>query len=272
MSDEKYPLLGTAADEEAMYFSLDVQEQACIGHLRGDFGQGDHFWTTWWDHQEDLKDQAFKDELDDVVNTLRKDGPLKDLDALQCFCWEHPLTQMSPRSGSDYYGCRVDTALHRYYLRLCPVQGNYNFYLYCYKAALLPKTLTVLVVEPMKPCEVRQIPDTLNAMREIVGGRIESFSYQREAIISNEEGKLLRLLPNRPLYDSCGKLIDRLRGTFFIAGISGEHLTSLTLKQIQQYVDLYDNTLIITLPKEQGFRGDRATKWPTAKNKPRRER
>ena len=51
MSDEKYPLLGTAADEEAMFFSLDVQEQACIGHLRGDFVRGDHFWTTWWDHQ-----------------------------------------------------------------------------------------------------------------------------------------------------------------------------------------------------------------------------
>ena len=33
--------------------------------------------------------------------------------------------------------------------------------------------MKVLVVEPMKPCEVRDIPDTLDAMRQIVGGDIE---------------------------------------------------------------------------------------------------
>lgn len=53
--------------------------------------------------------------------------------------------------------------------------------------------MKVLVVEPMKPCEVREISDTLEAMRQVVGGQIESFSYQREAIISNEESKLLGL-------------------------------------------------------------------------------
>ena len=29
--------------------------------------------------------------------------------------------------------------------------------------------IKVLVVEPMKPCEVREIPDTLDAMRQLVG-------------------------------------------------------------------------------------------------------
>ena len=113
MSDEKYPLLEIGTDEEPLFFTSEMQDQACIGHLRGDFGSGAKFWTTWWDHHEELKDQAFEDELDDVVNMLRKDGPLKDFPSMQRFCWEHSQTRMSPRSGSEYYGLRVDTAQHR---------------------------------------------------------------------------------------------------------------------------------------------------------------
>ena len=60
--------------------------------------------------------------------------------------------------------------------------------------------MKVLIVEPMQPCRVQEIPNTPEAMEQIVGGRLESFSYQREAIISNEEGKLLDLPRNRPLY------------------------------------------------------------------------
>ena len=110
--------------------------------------------------------------------------------------------------------------------------------------------MKILVVEPMKPCEVREIPDTLEAMRQVVGGRIESFSYQREAIISNEESKLLGLPLNRPLYDSMGTPIDVLRGTFFIAGVSGEHFVSLTDEQIQRFKTLYDSVM------------DLAAEWP----------
>ncbi len=101
--------------------------------------------------------------------------------------------------------------------------------------------MKVLVVEPMKPCRVQEIPNTLEAMEQIVGGQIESFSYQREAIISNEEGKLLDLPRNRPLYDNKGTPIDMLQGTFFIAGIDGENFVSLTDEQIQHYKALYDN-------------------------------
>ena len=46
----------------------------CIGHLRGDMGrEGNSFYTTWFDHQEDLKAQDFKSELDNLVNALRSD-------------------------------------------------------------------------------------------------------------------------------------------------------------------------------------------------------
>ena len=101
--------------------------------------------------------------------------------------------------------------------------------------------MKILVVEPMKPCRVQEIPNTQEAMGQVVGGRIESFSYQREAIISNEQSKLLDLPLNRPLYDGSGTQIDMLRGTFFIARVDGEHFTSLTDDQIQHFKALYDS-------------------------------
>ena len=104
-----YPIFETGRDEENLFFSTATEEQACVGHLRGDFGSGTEFWTTWWDHHEELKDQPFRDELDAVVNALRKDGPLKDLRSMEDFCRKRPRSRMSPASGSDYYGFRVDT-------------------------------------------------------------------------------------------------------------------------------------------------------------------
>ncbi len=115
--------------------------------------------------------------------------------------------------------------------------------------------MKILVVEPMKPCQVREIPDTTEAMCQIVGGRIESFSYHREAVISNEEGKLLNLPQNRPLYDGGGTQIDMLRGTFFIAGVSGEHFVSLTDEQIQRYKDLYDNVMVLAAERPENQAG-----------------
>jgi len=139
MSGEKYPLLGIRADEENMLFSTTLQDQARIGHLRGDFGRGTEFWTTWWDRHEELKNQDFKDELDDLVNTLRKDGPLKDLSAMQKFCWDHPQARMSSEADSRCYAFRVDTDRRRFYLRFLPSRGDYNFYIYCYQSDKLEK-------------------------------------------------------------------------------------------------------------------------------------
>ena len=40
----------------------------CIGHLRGDFGSGQEFYTSWFDHRREYKTDEFKAELDEVVN------------------------------------------------------------------------------------------------------------------------------------------------------------------------------------------------------------
>ncbi len=144
MSGEKYPFLEIGKDEENLLFSMPLQEQARIGHLRGDFGCGSEFWTTWWDQNTELKGQDFKNELDDMVNTLRKDGPLKDLYTMQTFCWDHPQSRMSPEAGSRYYAFRIDTEQHRYYLRFIPERGDYNFYIYCYRTEGFEKELPAL--------------------------------------------------------------------------------------------------------------------------------
>lgn len=108
--------------------------------------------------------------------------------------------------------------------------------------------IMVLVVEPGKPCQAREIDGSLEAMQALVGGYIEAVTPFAEsiAIVCNEEGKLRGLPYNRPLTDRTGAPYDILCGTFFIAGVDGEHFVSLTEEQIQRYKDLYDNVMSLT--------------------------
>ena len=101
--------------------------------------------------------------------------------------------------------------------------------------------MKVLIVEPMKPCYVREISG-LNDMQEIVGGHIEAIYPFKEqvAIIANEEGKILGLPFNRPLSDERGVPYDIVCGTFFMAGLGSEDFTSLTDDQIRRYKKMFD--------------------------------
>lgn len=102
-------------------------ERGCIGHLRGDFGRdGNEFWTSWFDHQPQLKRQAFRDELQNVVNGLReKGGMLANLSSMSKACCQGTPVEYS-------YGFRMETKNYEYCLRCNPRRGDYNFYLYCY--------------------------------------------------------------------------------------------------------------------------------------------
>lgn len=114
------------------------------------------------------------------------------------------------------------------------------------------KTIRVLVVEPMKPCRVEEIGSDLNSMQAVVGGYIEAVTPFTEpvAIVCNEEGKLQDLPVNRPLVDRNGVPYDFLCGTFFLAGVAGEHFVSLTDDQIRVYKSIYDNIMVLTAEKE----------------------
>ena len=116
--------------------------------------------------------------------------------------------------------------------------------------------MKVLIVEPMKPCYVREISG-LNDMQEIVGGHIEAIYPFKEqvAIIANEEGKILGLPFNRPLSDERGVPYDIVCGTFFLAGLGAEDFVSLTDEQIQRYKSLYDNVQILPVRTSTGEQG-----------------
>lgn len=76
----------------ALYFSRSEEQDktvGCVGHLRGDFGSGKQFYTTWWPHQQDaLNTPEFKADIDRTVNWLREqpDSPLRDFDSMKRYC------------------------------------------------------------------------------------------------------------------------------------------------------------------------------------------
>ena len=102
--------------------------------------------------------------------------------------------------------------------------------------------MTVVKLSPGKRAEVLDIPHTLEAMQQQVGGYIEAI-YPFEdaaAIICNEEGKLLGLEPNRAIRDSeNGELLDIVCGTCFVCGLSENDFCSLTPEQMKYYSELY---------------------------------
>ena len=114
------------------------------------------------------------------------------------------------------------------------------------------KTITVLVIEPMKHPEVRQIDNTLEGMQAIVGGLIQPiYPYEDPvSLVCNDEGKLLGLPPNRLLKDKNGEPYDMLCGTFFIAGLGAEDFVSLNKEQINKYTKLFEYEMLIPVKKK----------------------
>ena len=120
-------------EENRLFYSDtgETKELGCIGHLRGDFGHdGKEFWTTWWPHNDALNTQAFKTELDAVVNWMRQDfGPLSNLQSMSGFCSIRE-DKAKIAASQPAYGFQIETPEHQYFLRCNPTRGDYNFYLY----------------------------------------------------------------------------------------------------------------------------------------------
>ena len=100
--------------------------------------------------------------------------------------------------------------------------------------------MRILVVEPERRPEVREIDGSLKSMQGVVGGLIQALNPFDEpglALVCNDEGKLLNLPANRGLRDEKGQIYDIVCGTFFICGApaDSDHFTSLTPEQIERY-------------------------------------
>lgn len=129
------------APQERMYsYSQSSQlegQTGCIGHLRGDFGAGKEFYTSWFDHRREYKTDEFKAEFDEVVNTLREKGSLFfSRESMSHYCRQRPEAEMVGNFCTEY-GFKLKTDQHTYMLRCNPNYGDYNFYLYAYVGRFL---------------------------------------------------------------------------------------------------------------------------------------
>lgn len=125
----KYQIKCADAEQKSMFYSdcEPALRNACVGHLRMDFGSGNEFYSSWFESREDLNDSAFKAELNEVVNELRKEGLLKNRREMQRFCDAHQSLNLDESCGFS-----VETDSHLFLLRCRPERGNYDCYCYCY--------------------------------------------------------------------------------------------------------------------------------------------
>ncbi len=97
--------------------------------------------------------------------------------------------------------------------------------------------MLILVVEPGKVPETRDISGDLKEMQSIVGGYIEAiYPFPGIALVCNEEGWLRGLPGNRGLRDKDGEVHNIIWGTFFLCGApaDGEDFVGLTPEQAEQ--------------------------------------
>ena len=134
-ADNRTFTLRPASEPEAGLFFAQTPEQdramGIIGHIRMDFGRsGKEFWHTWHPRgPQEWNTPVFSDELNSLVDELRKNGPLKDMESMRRYCREHG----GAISGGwvQNYGYVAESECYRYYLRCNPVRGDYNVYLTC---------------------------------------------------------------------------------------------------------------------------------------------
>jgi len=108
-------------------------------------------------------------------------------------------------------------------------------------------TITVLLVEPLKAPRAVEIPAELTAYQNTVGGNIEAiYPFEDDvALICCDEGKLLSMQLNRPLFDEDGNLYDIIAGTFFVAGLTKDDFGSLSPELIRKYTAVFDTVFLI---------------------------
>ena len=104
-------------------------------------------------------------------------------------------------------------------------------------------TMRVILCKPGEKAETIEMEDSLRAMQEMVGGRIEEYMPWEEevAIICNEEGKMMGLPMNRALRDEDEQIYDVICGTFFLCAAppDEENFCSLSDEQIDRFTDLF---------------------------------
>lgn len=116
-------------------------EKACIGHIRGDFGEtGKSFYTSWWPHNQELLTDCFHTELQNMISALQRNGLLKDRPTMNSRIYQFPQAVIRSEYTKQL-AFRIDTPKNIYFLRCNPNKGEYNFYLYAYERNAMEKAM-----------------------------------------------------------------------------------------------------------------------------------
>ena len=111
----------------------------------------------------------------------------------------------------------------------------------------MKKKMKVLIVEPLKAPYTAEIDMGLSSLQQIVGGIIQVLYPFTDAVgvVCNDEGKLLSLPLNRPLFDEDGVMYDILVGTFLVVGLTEDDFSSLTDEMIEKYTEVFSRGFVI---------------------------
>ena len=129
--------------------------------------------------------------------------------------------------------------------------------------------MNVLVVEPGHLPYEKEVPDELECLQAIVGGRIEAI-YPFEdhvALVCNADRDGERLEFNRTITE---RQYGGIFGTFFICGLGAESFASLTPEQVKTYKKRFQKAeTILAVSKGNPIiaRVDAIPKRPTDKPK-----
>lgn len=120
------------------------------------------------------------------------------------------------------------------------------------------ETLKVLLVKPGEVAKVVEMEDSLEAMQELVGGWIESYTPFNDnvALVCNDEGKLQGLPLNRAIRDDNGEIIDIICGDFFVcyAPFDSENFHSLPDDFMEKYEKQFRNPeVFFKTPDGKGY-------------------
>jgi hypothetical protein len=126
-----YELRAAESTENGLFYRLEdeqAERHGAIGYMRTDFGRsGREFWPTWFDTQKGLKTDVFKQELNDVIDSLRNDGekpPFSSRTNLQEYCVGNPAYPLA----NNALGFKIQTLNYTYAFRCAPSAGDYDVY------------------------------------------------------------------------------------------------------------------------------------------------
>ena len=111
--------------------------------------------------------------------------------------------------------------------------------------------LRVILCKPGETAKVVEIEDELESMQDLVGGLIEPYDpfysetdprYENVILVCNEEGKLMQLPLNRAIVDEDGRVMDVIRGSFFLcyAPVESERFLSIPPDLEEEFLRKYE--------------------------------